>query len=115
MARLPRLVLPGLAHSLLQLGHGGRPVFEDDGDRRAYLDALREAASAQKVVVHAYALRDGAVQLLVTPPQARALSAMVQTVGRRYVSAYNRRHSRRGTLWEGRFRCAAVEPGPWTL
>jgi putative transposase len=27
------------------------------------------------------------------------------------VAAYNRRHQRSGTLWEGRFRCAVVEPG----
>ena len=36
---------------------------------------------------------------------------MVQGLGRRYVSAYNRRHGRRGTLWDGRFRCAVVEAG----
>jgi len=115
MARLPRLVLPGLAHSLIQRGHGSRAVFENDDDRQSYLEALREAASVQKVAVHAYALRDDAVQLLVTPPQAAALSQMVQAVGRRYVSAHNRRYGRSGTLWEGRFRCAVIERGPWTL
>jgi putative transposase len=35
----------------------------------------------------------------------------VQTVGRRYVSAYNRRHGQRGSPWDGRFRCGVVEAG----
>jgi putative transposase len=56
-------------------------------------------------------LLDGEVQLLATPSHASGLARMVQALGRRYVSAYNRRHAHRGTLWEGRFRCAVVEPG----
>ncbi len=111
MARLPRLVLPGRAHYIIQRGHSGGPVFADDVDRRAFLDALREASAAQRVAVHAYALPAGEVQLLATPPSAAALSATMQALGRRYVGAYNRRHGHSGTLWDGRFRCAVVESG----
>ena len=111
MARLPRLVLPGRAHYVIQRGHSGGPVFADDVDRRAFLDALREASAAHGVAVHAYALPAAEVQLLATPPSAAALSATMQALGRRYVGAYNRRHGHRGTLWDGRFRCAVVEGG----
>ena len=44
MARLPRLVLPGHAHLVVQRAQGARPVFADESDRRRYLDTLREAA-----------------------------------------------------------------------
>ena len=40
---------------------------------------------------------------------------MVQAVGRRYVSAYHRRHGGSGTLWNGRYRCAVVESGATLL
>lgn len=115
MARLPRLAVPGQAHLVLQRGHGARPVFADDEDRRSYLAALREAAALERVVLHAWRLADDGVALLVTPPTAVALSRLVQAVGRRYVSAHNRRHGTRGTLWDGRFRCGVVEPGAWRL
>ena len=111
MARLPRLVAPGLAHHLLQQGHNAQPVFIDDEDRRAYLAALHEAARVHAVQLHAYALLDNQVQLLLRPPTAAALSRMMQAQGRRYVAAFNRRHGRSGTLWAGRFRAAAVEDG----
>jgi len=115
MARLTRLVLPGQAHYLIQRGHSAQPVFADATDRAAFMAALREAAAAEHVAVHAYALADTEVQLLATPEQAPALGRMVQAVSRRYVSAYNRRHGRSGTLWDGRFRCAVVEPGATRL
>ncbi|HRC38884.1 MAG TPA: transposase, partial [Rubrivivax sp.] len=115
MARLPRLVVAGQAHFVVQRGHGGAPVFADDSDRAAYLAALREAAATERVQVHAHALLPGEVQLLVTPAEPAALSRLMQALGRRYVAAHNRRHGCRGTLWDGRFRCGVVEPGPTRL
>lgn len=111
MARLPRLVLPGHAHLVVQRAQGARPVFADESDRRRYLDTLREAAAAERVAVHAFALADDAVWLLLTPPEPASLGRFVQSLGRRYVSAYNRRHAQRGTLWDGRYRCGLVETG----
>jgi putative transposase len=93
----------------------GLAAFRDASDRDTYRAALREAASIEQVQVHAYALLPHEVQLLLTPSQRSGLSRLLQAVGRRYVSAYNRRHGRSGTLWDGRFRCAVVEPGTWRL
>lgn len=112
MARLPRLVLPGHAHGVLQLGQGARAVFQDEQDRACYLAALREAAPAAGVQVLAYALLADRVLLLARPDSSTGLGRLMQATGRRYVSAYNRRHGGAGSLWEGRFRCAPVEPGP---
>jgi putative transposase len=112
MARLPRLVLAGHTHCVIQRGHSQRPVFVDAEDGQAYLLALREAARAEGVQVHAYALLADEVQLLATPAKADALGRLVQAVGRRYVSAYNRKHGGSGTLWAGRFRCAVLQAGP---
>ncbi len=124
MARLPRLEWPGQTHYLLQRVHGGllsahaagRPgAFADDEDRAAFLAAAHEAAAAEQVQVHAYALLPAEVHLLATPALPGALGRLMQALGRRYVSAYNRRHGHRGSLWDGRFRCAVVEPGPTRL
>jgi putative transposase len=112
VARQVRLTLAGQAHYVIQRGHNGQRVFDDAADRADYIAALRRAAAAAAPVsLHAYALLDTEVQLLATPTLALALSRMMQAVGRQYVSAYNRRHGRSGTLWDGRFRCAVVEPG----
>ena len=118
MARLRRLEWPGQAHYLIQRGHGAlgeRGVFADATDRSRFLTTLGDAARAEAVQVHAFALLPQELQLLATPTEAGALGRLMQALGRRYVSAYNRRHGHRGSLWEGRFRCAVVEPGATRL
>ena len=115
MARQRRLLLPGLAHLLSLPALAGVQPFPAAADRARFLDLLRDAAAAETVQVHAYALLPSEVRLLATPANEAGLSRLVQGLGRRYVSAYNREHDRAGTLWSGRFRCAAVEPGAWAL
>jgi putative transposase len=112
MARLPRLIVPGLAHMVVHRGHNDQAVFLDDADRLAYLDVLRICASEAQVDLHAYGLLPAEVRLLATPTTERSLAAMMQAVGRRYVRAFNLRHGRRSSPWEGRFRSTVIEPGP---
>lgn len=111
MARLPRLVVAGQAHCVVQPGLAGRPVFVDAVDRKNYVATLCAAAAAEGCQVHAWALLDHEVRLVVTPQTAPALARLLQAVGRSYVSAYHRRHGGSGTLWSGRFRSAVLEPG----
>jgi putative transposase len=109
MARAPRVAVAGELHYMRQRGHNRQVVFGDDFDREAYLGMLRDAARHHGVAIHAYALLDAEVQLLATPRGAESLSRLMQSLGRRYVPAFNRRHGRSGTLWEGRFRACVVD------
>lgn len=111
MARLPRLVVPGLAHWIVQRSQGGQALLAQAADRELLLTLVARAAASRRVLLHAYALLDQEVQLLCTPPDVQALGRMLQDVGRRFVGAYNQRHRRSGPLWDGRFRCAVVAPG----
>jgi putative transposase len=109
MARQPRLAVAGELHHLLLRGHNGEAVFADDADRAAFVELLREPAARQGVAIHAYALLTAEVHLLATPTEAESLGRLMQSIGRRYVALYNRRHARRGTLWDGRFRNSIVD------
>lgn len=115
MARLPRLALGGHLHHLIHRGHNRQPIAVDDVDRSALLAALQECAATQKVAIHAYVLMPDHLHLLATPASAEGLSRMMQALGRRYVAAFNQRHGRAGTLWEGRFRAALLEADPYLL
>ena len=103
------MALAGELHCVVQRGHNGQRVFADDTDRQAYLAMLRDAAAQYGLAIHAYALLDAAVHLLATPGASGSLSQTMQSLGRRYVVAYNRRHSRSGTIWEGRFRAGLID------
>lgn len=115
MARQPRLAVAGQLHQVLLEGHNGQPVFLQDADRADFLAMLQDVTREQSVAVHAYVLLDGAVHLLVTPQAAENLGRLMQALGRRYVSAFNRRHGRSGTLWNGRFRSSVLQASAWLL
>lgn len=115
MARQHRLVIPGMAHLVSLPTLSGLHPFPEATDRARFLAILRDAAAVDALQVHAYALLPQELRALVTPLAATELARWIQSIGRRYVSAYNRQHARSGTLWAGRFRSASMEPGRWTL
>lgn len=115
MARLPRLVIPGLPHHVVLRGINHAPVFMDEADYRYWLDMLADQLKAQPIELHAYALLDSRIHLLVTPRNTAILSRFMQALGRRYVRYFNQRYGRFGTLWEGRFRAGPMQPAPYVL
>src|SRR5690242_5050431 len=102
MPRPPRLELPGVPLHVLQRGNNRAACFFGEVDRLFYLKCLANAAVKRGCSIHAYVLMSNHVHLLVTPPEAGAVSAMMQDVGRRYVRVINTIHDRTGSLWEGR-------------
>jgi len=115
VARLPRLAVAGHAHLVSLWGHSGQRVFLDDVDRKQFLAALRESSLQHKVAILAYVLLDDRVHLVLVPEQAAALGAVMQGLGRRYGAGFNRRHGRHGSLWDGRYRAAVMQPGETVL
>ena len=109
MARLPRLVIPGQPHHVMQHGNDSQLVFRDTDDYRMFLDWLREAARQFKVAIHAYALLPNRLHLLLTPSDRDGLARMMQWIGRQYVPYFNRKYGRTGTLWQGRFKTVLMQ------
>jgi putative transposase len=103
MARLARIVLPGVAHHVTQRGNRRLPVFFGDDDRRAYLALLREGCVAAGVGCLAWCLMDNHVHLILVPKHADGLRAALGEAHRRYTRRVNFREGRRGYLFQGRF------------
>ena len=115
MARLPRLTLPGLPHYVVQRGNNQQAIFVDGHDYACMKDLLREMGRRFGLDIHAFILLPNQLQLLATPETADSLPQFMQSVGRTYVRTFNNRHSRSGTLWEGRYRATVLEPMAWML
>jgi putative transposase len=73
-----------------------------------FLTMLHFACIHHQLHVHGYVLMTNHVHLLATPQIANAVSLTMQAVGRQYVPYFNRRYSRTGGLFEGRFRSTVV-------
>jgi putative transposase len=108
MPRRPRHCLPNTPLHVVQRGVNRQDCFRDARDFRSYLSALHEVSADYCVAVHAYVLMTNHVHLLVTPQDEAGASNMMQQLGRKYVSYFNKAHERTGTLWEGRFRSSMI-------
>ena len=113
--RRPRLELPGVPLHITQRGVDRAAVFLDGEDCARYLRDLELAAVSQEVAIYAYVLMTNHVHLLVGADTPGAVSRMMQAVGRRYVRAFNTRHDRTGTLWEGRYKSCLVDSERYLL
>jgi putative transposase len=96
-------------------GNNRQDIFREPADYQRMLDLLFEHSRTNKVDVHAYVLMGNHLHLLLTPQQDQALSKMMQAVGRSYVQAFNKRHARTGTLWEGRYRSTLIQTDRYLL
>jgi putative transposase len=115
MARLNRLTVTGYPHHVILRGNNRQTIFRSDEDQQVFYDLLLECSQQQNVEVHAYVLMTNHVHLLMTPQRDGALSKMMQAVARRYVQYFNRRYTRTGTLWDGRYRSTLIQADRYML
>ena len=108
MARSPRITIPAYPHHIIQRGNNRQATFFADEDYRFFLECLRQAKSKCRCRIYAYVLMTNHFHLLVEPTEIGDLGRFMQSVGRRYVRYINANYRRSGTLWEGRFKSAAV-------
>jgi len=67
MARLARIVIPGLPHHVTQRGNNRNRTFFEEDDYALYLDMLAEASARARAEVWAYCLMPNHVHIILTP------------------------------------------------
>lgn len=109
MARLARVVVPGLPHHITQRGNGRQRVFFTDDDYKLYRDLLGEYCRAADVEVWAWCLMPDHVHLILVPSDKDGLRRALAPLHRRYAGEINARRKRTGHFWQGRFGAVAMD------
>ena len=97
MARLARVVVPGLPHHITQRGNRRQQTFFCDEDYRSYLELMGQWCGAHQVEIWAYCLMPNHVHLIAVPQSADGLRRAVGEAHRRYTRLVNFREGSRGT------------------
>jgi putative transposase len=103
MPRSARLVVPHVAHHVVQRGNRRQTLFFDDPDWRAYLDLLGEACARHDTRCLAWCLMGNHVHLILVPATRDGLRAPLASVHTAYSQRINRRQELSGHLFQGRF------------
>ena len=109
MARLARVIVPGLPHHVTQRGNGRAQTFFRAEDYALYRDLLAASCRAAGVEVWAWVLMPNHVHLILTPSDPDGLRRALAPVHRRYAGEIHAREARTGHFWQGRFGAVAMD------
>ena len=103
MPRIPRVVIPGIPHHVIQRGNRRQQVFFCDEDRLYYLRLLKKYGDLLGLTIWIYCLMTNHLHLVVIPKTEQCLSEVMAIVNRKYALRINLREDWSGCLWQSRF------------
>lgn len=103
MARLARIVVPGVAHHVTQRGNRRQDVFFSEDDYAAYRSLVAEACDRTGVRCLAWCLMPNHVHFILVPADEDGLRAALAEAHRRYSRRINFMKGWTGYLFQGRF------------
>lgn len=115
MPRKPRMFKAGVPCHVIQRGNNRSVCFFEPENYLFYLECLALACKKYHVALHAYVLMTNHVHLLMTPKDDSGISAVMQSIGRKYVQYINKALRRTGTLFEGRFKASLIQADRYLL
>jgi len=103
MARIARVVLPGIPHHVTQRGVRNMDIFFTSEDREIYKTLLLEQSKRFGLDIVSYCLMSNHVHLIVIPHTEISLAKAIGETHRLYTREINFRQKVRGYLFQGRF------------
>lgn len=109
MARIARVVVPGLPHHVTQRGNRRQETFFVDDDYAAYRRLVASACKRCGTQVWAYCLMPNHVHLILVPETEDGLRCALGDAHRRYTRMINLRQGWCGHLWQERFHSFVMD------
>jgi REP element-mobilizing transposase RayT len=108
MSRPLRIEFAGALYHVTARGNRREAIYEDDADRRLFLDVLGDVVERFNWLCHAYCLMTNHYHLMVETPDGNLAKGMRQLNGV-YTQKINRRHRRSGHVFQGRYTAVLVD------
>ena len=108
MARQLRIEYEGAFYHVTSRGNQKERIFWDDKDREEFKRILKRTKERYGYLLHAYILMENHYHLLIETPYAN-IKQVMQNINTSYTVYINRRHSRAGHLFQGRYKAFIVE------
>jgi REP element-mobilizing transposase RayT len=114
MPRTARLDVPDVLQHVMARGIEGRDIFHDTKDREAFLKRLSNLVTKGNVQLLAWCLMPNHFHLLLRT-HGMSLATMMRRLMTGYAVWHNRRHERKGHLFQNRYKSIVVEEDPYFL
>jgi len=108
MARPLRIEFAGALYHVTSRGNGREDIYLDDEDRELFMTALGECCELFNWSVHSWCQMTNHYHLLIETPDAN-LSKGMRYLNGVYTQRFNRKHSRVGHVFQGRYKAILVD------
>lgn len=108
MVRPLRLEFDGALYHVTSRGDRRENIYEDNRDRKNFLDLFSEVCDRHNWICHGYCLMSNHYHLLIETPDGNLSKGMRQLNGV-YSQRYNRRHELVGHVFQGRYHSILVD------
>ncbi len=108
MPRIPRISLPGCTHHVMARCLDGIKIFGNDEDRLFFLELLGYYLKKTGFKCYAWCLLSDHFHLAIRTTQ-EPLSLLMKPLNGRFARYFNKRYSRRGYLFQDRFKSIATQ------
>lgn len=117
MPRIPRIIVVGYPHHIVQRGNNRQIIFFEDKDRFFYLNLIKKYSNECSCSVRTYCLMNNHIHMLVEPNHNDSLAKLMQKLSLCYTQYVNKKYHRTGRLWECRFHSTVVDRDSyfWTV
>jgi putative transposase len=109
MARLARVVIPGIPHHVTQRGNRRQTIFFAAEDYEKYKELLIRSCNEYRLDIWAYCLMPNHVHLIAVPEAEDSLRLAIGETHRSYTVWMNLKHGWTGHLWQGRFSSCPMD------
>jgi len=107
MARPLRFEYAGAVYHVMTCSDGGKAIFMAKDDHLLFLHRLGEVCRSRGWRVHAWTFMRNHFHLLLETPEPNLVSGMSLLLST-FSQAWNRLHSRRGHVFQGRYKSVPV-------
>lgn len=114
MSRPLRIEFPGAVYHVTARGDRREPIFENDSDRATLLQILGDALLRFDAGLLAFCLMGNHYHLVLCTQRAN-LSQLMRHVNGVYTQSFNRRHTKVGHVFQGRFKAILVDRDAYLL
>jgi putative transposase len=114
MPRTARLDAPGVLHHVMIRGIEGRKIFRNNKDREDFIERLAKLCPEMGINCYAWAFMPNHAHFLFRTGQ-EPLSKLMRRLLTGYVIGFNRRHKRRGQLFQNRYKSIICQEETYLL
>jgi putative transposase len=106
MPRKERLTEPGIYH-IINRGVERRVIYLEPEDYEFFLDLMLKLSKDYEIIVHSFCLMSNHYHLLLETKHHN-LSKAIQFLNDKYAKFFNKKYTRSGHLWQGRYKSYAL-------